>query len=234
MIEATSAILLDLDGTLVDSAPELASAVNGALAPLGRRSLSVAEVRNMIGDGIPALTARALAATAGDGDDPAPGLVVEEVRRLYDLEPPSAPYPGVGKTLGALHEAGVALIVCTNKPEAAARCLIGRLGWLGLLATVVGGDSTLYRKPHPDHLLAPLRTIGLGRRDAVMVGDSVNDAGAAEAAGIPFIFAAYGYAGEEVPPGAAAVIERFDQLPGAVAALSAERGRAFPPSPPAV
>lgn len=234
MIEAISAILLDLDGTLVDSAPELAAAVNGALEPLGRRPLALDEIRGMIGDGIPALAARALAATAGEEESLPPGPFAAEVARLYDLKPPSAPYPGAGETLAALRDAGLALVVCTNKPDDAARRLVARLGWAGLLAAVAGGDSAPRRKPHPDHLLGPLRALGFGPGQALMVGDGVNDARAAEAAGIPFIFAAYGYAGEPPDAGAAAVIERFDQLPGAAAEVAAALGRAFPPPAPAV
>jgi phosphoglycolate phosphatase len=217
-IKGISAILLDLDGTLVDSAPELAAAVNGALGPLGRRALDVAEVRTMIGNGIPVLTQRALAATGGEPPGDKTGreeteAIIEEVRRLYDCQPLPAVYDGVTETLTRLHQAGHKLIICTNKPEGSARQLLAGLGLDHLLADVVGGDRLKNRKPHPDHLLKPLKALGIAPGAAVMVGDSDIDARAAKAAGIAFIAVSYGYA--KLPAaelGAAAVVDHFADI----------------------
>jgi phosphoglycolate phosphatase len=193
MIQEISAILLDLDGTLVDSAPELTHAVNGALGPMGRRTLGIDEIRTMIGNGIPVLTGRALAATGGDPGGTKTEAVIDEVRRIYDSQPLPALYDGVTETLTRLHGSGFKLVVCTNKPETSARKLLAGLGLDHLLTDIAGGDRFENRKPHPDHLLEPLKALSIGVHAAVMVGDSDVDASAAKAAGIPFIGVAYGY-----------------------------------------
>ena len=206
---------------MVDSAPELTAALNCALGPLGRRALDVAEVRTMIGNGLPALTRRALAASGGEPGREATDAVIEDVRRLYDRQPLPAVYDGVAETLARLNEAGHKLVVCTNKPEASARKMLAGLGLDHLLAAIAGGDSFSHRKPHPDHLLKPLEALGLGPEEAVMVGDSDIDAGAARAAGIPFIAVGYGYA--KVPVSeldAVAVVDRFADVMAAVAGIS--------------
>ncbi len=212
-IKGISAILLDLDGTLVDSAPELTNAVNGALGPLGRRALDVAEVRTMIGNGLAVLTQRALAATGGELGGEDMDAVIDEVRRAYDCQPLPAVYDGVPETLTRLHQAGHKLIICTNKPEGSARRMLAGLGLDHLLADVAGGDRLKNRKPHPDHLLKPLEALGIAPGAAVMVGDSDIDARAAKAAGIAFIAVSYGYA--KLAPAelaAAAVVDRFADI----------------------
>jgi phosphoglycolate phosphatase len=247
MDKAITAILLDLDGTLVDSAPELARAVNEAFAPLARRKLGVDEIRGMIGNGIPVLTERALAATGGVPEDLGPeGLGPEElgpeedaaqqiiarVRRIYDTMPAPRVYDGVIDTLALWHEMGLTLIICTNKPENSARQLIAALGFDRFIAALAGGDTYANRKPHPDHLLKPLQDLGLEPGAAVMVGDSQIDAGAAHGAGIPFIAVSYGYAkGTAEALGAARLVDRFTEVTEAVAQLAGERGLAFPPAP---
>ncbi len=213
MIKGISAILLDLDGTLVDSAPQLTAAINGALGPLGRRVLGVDEVRAMIGNGIGVLTERALAAT---GSAPGGGeleAISDKVRRLYDGQPLPKVYDGVAETLARLHEAGFKLVVCTNKPEASARQLLAGLELDQWLTDVAGGDRFTNRKPHPDHLLKPLEALGIAPTAAVMVGDSGIDATAAKAACIAFIAVSYGYA--KLPLAeleAVRVIDRFADI----------------------
>jgi phosphoglycolate phosphatase len=221
MARAFTAMVLDLDGTLIDSAPELARAANGALAALGRRVLAEAEVRAMIGDGIEALCRRSLAATGGV--PPADGFAraLSDLRRHYAAEPPSALYPGVRETLARLKGDGLALGVCTNKPTDDARRLIAALGLGDLVGAVAGGDSFAVRKPDPGHVAGLLARLGHGPKGAVMVGDGENDARAARAAGIPFIAVAYGYAPGPVSAlGADAVIARFADIPEALVALA--------------
>ena len=213
MIKNVSAILLDLDGTLVDSAPELTAAVNAALGPLGRRQLEVAEVRTMIGNGLPVLTRRALAATGGEPAEDETATVIAEARRVYDSQPLPLLFAGVAETLRRWHQAGFKLIVCTNKPEGSARRLLAGLELDHMLADIAGGDRYENRKPHPDHLLKPLEGLGIAREAAVMVGDSDIDACAAEAAGIPFIAVSYGYT--KVPLEslkAAAIVDSFGDI----------------------
>ncbi len=228
MTNTLSAILLDLDGTLVDSAPELAAAVNTALEPLGRPSLALDEVRLMIGSGLPTLTRRALAATGGVPEDAATEAVIAEVRRAYDLQPAPTIFPGVDEALRDWHRRGLALIVCTNKPEGSARRLMTELAWDTLLAGLAGGDSYPARKPHPDHLLLPLTDLGIPPASAVMVGDSAIDAEAARKAGIPFIAVSYGYTDEAVESlGAVTVVDDFKAVDGAIAQLAEARGLSF-------
>lgn len=247
MDKAITAILLDLDGTLVDSAPELARAVNEALAPLGRRKLGIDEIRGMIGNGIPVLTERALAATGGvpeelgfedlgpedlGPEDDAAQQIIARVRRIYDTMPAPRVYDGVIDTLALWHEMGLTLIICTNKPENSARQLIAALGFDRFIAALAGGDTYPHRKPHPDHLLKPLQDLGLEPGAAIMVGDSQIDAGAAHAAGIPFIAVGYGYGkGTAEALGAARLVGRFNEVTEAVAQLAGERGLGFPPAP---
>ena len=159
-----TAIVLDLDGTLVDSARELARAINAGLGPLGRRAVEEREIHAMIGDGITMLTRRALAATGDVPEGAAFEAVLADVRRVYDVLPPSPPYPGVPETLALLHDAGVALGVCTNKPEGPARRLLAQLGfdrWIGALA---GGDTFPVKKPDPGHVRELLARMGDGSR----------------------------------------------------------------------
>jgi phosphoglycolate phosphatase len=235
MPEAITAILLDLDGTLVDSAPELARAVNEAFAPLGRRELGIDEIRRMIGNGIPVLTERALAATGGVPEDLGPEDVsaqeiIARVRRIYDTLPAPRVYDGVADSLARWHEMGLTLIICTNKPETSARRLVSALGFDRFIAALAGGDTYPRRKPHPDHLLRPLQDLGLGPDAAVMVGDSQIDARAAHGAGIPFIAVGYGYGFEPAQAlGAVRVVERFADVIEAVVQLAEERELTFPP-----
>ncbi len=230
MPKAISAILLDLDGTLVDSAPELARAVNEAFAPLGRRALAVDEISQMIGDGIPVLTKRALAATGDIPEDDAAQQIIAGVRRIYDTLPAPRVYDGVGETLARWHGLGLALVICTNKSEASARRLVAALGFDRFIAALAGGDTYPNRKPHPDHLLRPLRDLGLEPDGAIMVGDSQIDARAAHDAGIPFIAVGYGYGkGPAQASGAARIVDRFADVTDAVIQFAGERGLSFPP-----
>lgn len=230
-----SAILLDLDGTLVDSAPELAAAVNGTFESLGRPTLGLDQVRGMIGNGLPALTQAALAATGGAPDAATTEDIIGRVRALYDRQPPPRIFDDVRETLTDWHRSGISLIICTNKPEGSARRLVAALGLDRLIAVLAGGDSYPVRKPHPGHLLRPLEQLGLDPKCSVMVGDSHIDADAARDAGIPFIAVSYGYAKQgRGEMDAVCTVDRFADVSGAIAQLAAGRGLAFPPPSPEV
>ncbi len=217
-----SLVIFDLDGTLIDSAADLAHAVNGMLTALGREPLQVGEVRAMIGDGMVKLVERALAARSLVGVDPA--AAHRMVLDRYEAEPVRAtvPYPGVRAALEHLRAASVRLAVCTNKPAHLAEAILERLELAGLFARVVGGDSLPFRKPDPRMLEAVLASFAAAPRDALMVGDSEVDAAAAEAAGVPMILMRHGYRRGPIERIAhLAAIERFDELPGLIRALSA-------------
>ena len=198
-------LVLDLDGTLVDSLPGITACLNDVLA--AEPAYTAAEVRPMIGDGVAALVHRARAAR-GLGDDPAV-LAAYTARYTERAGQGDTLFPGVADTLRALRD-GWRLAVCTNKTEAAARVLLDRLGLGSLFAAIGGGDSFPVRKPDPRHLLDTLSAAGGG--PAVMVGDHGNDVRAARGAGLPCIFAAWGYGTPDMAEGAA-VARSFADVP---------------------
>jgi phosphoglycolate phosphatase len=184
-------LLLDLDGTLVDTVPDLTAALNRLMRVRLLAEFSRDQVAAMIGDGVAAMVARAFCA---HGQEPDAGAVAEMTAEYTaNVAAESRLYPQVLPVLEGLVRQGWQLAVCTNKPELAARGLLRALGLLPLMCAVGGGDSFPVRKPDPGHLLATLARAG-GRTDcAVMLGDHRNDVLAARGAGIPGIFAAWGY-----------------------------------------
>jgi phosphoglycolate phosphatase len=214
-----TALIFDLDGTLVDSVPDLAAAVNTLLAEHGRAALAEPEIAGMVGDGVAALVERALLARSG-------GIaLVPAVARYVALYEANAttltrPYPGVAKMLAELARAGVGLAVCTNKPEQATRAVLDGLGLARFFPVVLGGDSLPARKPDPAPLLAALDQLGAAAGQSVMIGDHRNDVLAARAAGAHVIFARYGYGLatlRELAPDA--MLDRFADLPRVLQAL---------------
>ncbi len=216
-----SAVLFDLDGTLIDSLPDLAAAVNRLLAEEGRAPLPPDEVKVMVGDGAGTLVARAFAARGGlPGPDVAPYLA----RFLADYEPRAAemtrPWPGVVETLQRLKAAGLKLAVCTNKPSRATGEILAALGLAEYFDAVVGGDDAPALKPDPAHLHETLRRLSAAADEAVMVGDSANDVLAAKAAGVPAVVVSFGYCrGPAADLGADVVIDDFRELPAVLARL---------------
>lgn len=208
-------LVLDLDGTLVDSAADLAAALSRLMAARGLAGFSRDEVAAMVGDGAAALLARAFAARAVAMDEGALAAFLADYGAHAAVL--TRPYPGVPATLAALAGAGWRLAVCTNKPVAPARALLGALGLDGFFAAVGGGDSFAVRKPDPGHLLATIAASGGDPARAVMVGDHHNDLAAAQAAGVPAIFAAWGYGA--APDGDGVVATTFAAVPALAAGL---------------
>jgi len=203
--------VFDLDGTLVDSAPDIHAALDRLMARLGLAPFRRAEVVAMIGDGVAVLVERALAAR-GRPFDPA---VVAAFSADYTAHAAveTRPFPGIPEALAALETAGWRLAVCTNKPAAATAALLEGLGLGGRFAAVGGGDSFPVRKPDPGHLLGTLRAAGGGPERAVMIGDHRNDVLAAQGAGLPCLFASWGYGPAAMAEGAAAVAPAPEALP---------------------
>lgn len=218
------AIVFDLDGTLIDSAPDLRLASNHLLAENGRSPLTVEQVIKMIGDGVPRLVERAFQAT-GDGVS-GTDLVAHVERFLNFYEGHAAdlsrPFPGALAAVAHLHGQGCVLGVCTNKPHAPAVAILDALGLGGYIHTVLGGDSLDgIRKPDPRHLLATIERLGVTPGEAVMVGDNENDVAVAQAAGVPVIAVTFGYArGVPEDLGADLLIDHFDELADALGRLS--------------
>jgi len=209
------AVLFDLDGTLIDSLPDLVAAVNRMLAAWGRAPLSADAVKALVGGGAAILVEQAFLTTGGPVDLP----VDELLRRfLADYEPRSAestrPWPAVIETLTRLKESGLALAVCTNKPSGATTVVLAKLGLAHFFDVVVGADDTPALKPDPIHIQVILDRLGVTADQAAMVGDSYNDIAAARAARVPTVAVSFGYAhGPVVELGADWIIDDYRELP---------------------
>jgi phosphoglycolate phosphatase len=205
-------VAFDLDGTLADTAPDLAAALNHALGAIGRPEVPAENVRHLVGHGARALLRRGLA-TSGEAPET---LVDEGFRHFIDFYAANIcrgtrPYPGIEAALDDLRAEGARLALCTNKPERLTHLLLESLGWSGRFDAVVGGDSLAVRKPDPAPLRAAIALAGGGR--AAFVGDSITDADTARAAGIPFVAVTFGFSDRPVETlGADAVIDDFAKL----------------------
>lgn len=201
--------IFDLDGTLVHSAPDIAAALNRRMEAAGLAHFPLPEVEAMIGDGAKVLLEKACAARGV----PVPADALPAL--LGDLEANSAvltaPYPGMEAALDALAAAGWTLAVCTNKPIAATRALLGALGLERRFRVVLGGDSLPVKKPDPGHVRGVLLAAGARPEEAVMVGDHQNDIRAAAGAGVRSVFAAWGYGSGEGADAAAAAPAELPQ-----------------------
>ncbi|MER9242298.1 phosphoglycolate phosphatase [Mesorhizobium sp. M0633] len=189
------AILFDLDGTLVDSAPDIAAAVNELLAGHDLPPLRLDQVKAMIGGGIRKLVERAFAASG----TPLLGTALDEANRVMaaiyrrHLTGRTRLMPGVREVLTHLHLSGIAMAVVTNKPQLAAREILLHFRLTDYLGAIVGGDAVTYLKPAPDALLLALDLLQVEPRDTLMVGDSSADVAAARAAGMAVILLRGGY-----------------------------------------
>lgn len=213
-------LLFDLDGTLVDTLPDLTNAVNEALRERGYAPLLPQEVRPMIGDGMAMLLGRGFAARGGTAAEAQ--AMYQRFLEIYEgvATENSRPYPGVPETLAALRECGYRTAVATNKPQRATEEVLSGVGLAPLFDGVAGGDRYSYRKPDPRHLLSLVEELGGDPARAAMIGDSENDAASARAAKLPLLLMRYGYA--RIDPaelGADWVVDRFDELPEALAML---------------
>ena len=212
-----TAIVWDLDGTLVDSAPDLASALNTVLDKRGFFTLSINEVRKMIGNGVPKLVERGFNAV-GVRPDPAQldelvAMFVKEYKACATDN--TRPYPEVVEALQEIQSMNIPMGVCTNKPEAFTRQILEGLGLSGYFSSVVGGDSTSARKPDPEPVLACLRGLVSEPASSLMIGDSVHDVHAAHAAGVTIGVVPWGYRSAPVEElGADFVLHDLTAYPG--------------------
>jgi phosphoglycolate phosphatase len=193
--EPLDAVVFDLDGTLVDSAGDLAEAVDRMLAELGLPPVGVAAVTRMIGDGARMTLERAFARV---GHTPTPeGFEAAMARFLdiyeHELGDSTRLYPGAEACLAALRARGVRLGLCTNKPSTPTRQLLERLGLPKTFGAVVGGGDTPELKPHPLPLLTTLERLGARPDRALYVGDSRTDLETARKAGVAIALIPSGY-----------------------------------------
>jgi phosphoglycolate phosphatase len=189
------AVLLDLDGTLLDTLPDIAAATRAMLSEHGRAPLPAVAVRDFIGSGIRTLVERCLEATGGARTDGTLDEAERSFRRHYERlnGAASRPFPGVIETLESLRSRGVALACVTNKARAFTVPLLRSTRLLPYFDAVVTSDDAGERKPHPAPFLHACRALGVSPAEAAVVGDSALDAEAARAAGCRVLLVSYGY-----------------------------------------
>ncbi|HEX8192365.1 MAG TPA: phosphoglycolate phosphatase [Allosphingosinicella sp.] len=213
-------VAFDLDGTLADTAPDLAAALNHALERLGRPGVPPEDVRHLVGHGARALLRKGLA-ESGEASE---ALVEQGFPHFIDFYAANicngtAAYPDAEEAMNDLRRHGAALALCTNKPERLTHLLLEALGWQERFDSVVGGDTFAVRKPDPLPLREAIARAGGGR--AAFVGDSIVDSETARAAGLPFVAVSFGFSdrpAEEL--GADAVIDTFADLNAAIDRLA--------------
>ncbi len=189
-------ILFDLDGTLVDSAPDIANAANNMLRTLGKEPAAPEQIRTWIGNGLPKLAKRALTKEFdGEPDAALFEKAMPILMRHYerDVCVDSYMYEGVPETLKALHEQGFILGCVTNKAASCTLPLLNQLKIDHYFTSIVSGDTCTNKKPHPEPILFGIKEMGLEPEDCALVGDSAHDIHAAQAANIPAIAVNYGY-----------------------------------------
>ena len=235
-------IAFDLDGTLVDTAPDLVGALNVVLGERDLPHVPQDAAGYLVGKGARALIARGFA-MAGEPlkEEEIGGLVtrfIEAYRARIASE--SRTFPGLEAALQALSDAGATLCVCTNKRTDLSLALLDALQLIGRFAAVTGADRAPKAKPDPSHFLAAIAEAGGDPTYALMVGDSANDVDSAHAAGAPVVVVSFGYTDIAAARlGGDALIDHFDELPAVattiLSELRAARSQTLPtPEPSAI
>ena len=217
-----TAVIFDLDGTLIDSAPAIHAVSNAVLTGMGFPALDMPTVRSFVGKGVPNLVRQLLIASGEDPDGPLFVQVETALVARYETDVEgNVPYPGVPEALDALTASGCRLAVCTNKPFRPAEAALRHVGLLDRFGVLIGGDSLPTRKPDPAMLYRTHELLGGG--PMIYVGDSEIDAETAANARVPFALYTEGYRKTpvaELPHHAA--FSDFAELPGIIARLRAQ------------
>ncbi len=211
---APSFLLLDLDGTLIDTAPDLAAAANHVLASLGRPAAPMEKIRSFIGNGVRELMRRALALTAEPSEKELDtAMTIFSAYYGEHLHRHSLPYPGVMETLAALHSK-TPLVCITNKSAQFTLPLLAHFGMADYFSLILSGDSLPRKKPDPLPLTHAASHFAHVPQKGLLVGDSINDTKAARAAGMPVVCVSYGYRGDMpvADLAADAIIDTMPQL----------------------
>jgi len=219
-----AAIVWDLDGTLVESAPDLATALNALLNEQGQQGHTVTNVRPMIGGGVAKLIERGFRASGAPLDEAATDALVPRFMEIYTAcaTQNTALVPHAREVLNHFYHAGIKQGLCTNKPISVTQLILNALDISGFFGSVIGGDSTSMKKPHPLPLMTCLEELETHPEDAVMIGDSGADVGAARAAKVQIILVPDGYTGvPAVSLGADYVVGNLADIPNSI-----------PPHPP--
>lgn len=189
------AVVFDLDGTLVDSAADIAEALNAAVAPLAGGTFGVADVKQMIGGGSLVLIRKALDSRGIALNDADWSATLDRFMRAYAEVSALGRglYPGAHELLSDLHNAGCRVALCTNKPEMVTHIAVKALGLTDRMHAVIGAREDRPKKPDPAMLHVALDAIGASTQGAVMIGDSAADIGCAKAAGVRSVVLRHGY-----------------------------------------
>ncbi|MEM5517410.1 phosphoglycolate phosphatase [Henriciella sp. AS95] len=215
-------IIFDLDGTLVDSAPDLHAALNDCLTRSGYDPVAFDLIHGMIGEGAKAMIRKALTHQGEQVSETVVDDLWGDFLNHYreNLCHLSSLYPGVETALDEIAAAGATLAVCTNKPQALSEAVLSGFGIFERFAAIVGADAVPDKKPNGDHVLEALRRAGGDQRRSMMIGDSQIDERAARNAGLPFVFAPFGYGPEPVDLSkVSGVYETYGDLPGLIRAI---------------
>jgi len=211
----SSLVIFDLDGTLIDTAPDLMMSLNHVMDQNGLAHVAFEDMSWLVGQGAKVMIERAWSHHGHPSSPEQLETAFDAFLAHYAREMPgkSLPYPGLLSALDRLDAAGMDLAVCTNKTEALARRLLDSLKLTDRFAAITGGDTFAVRKPHGDHILGTIEKAGGNSRNAVMIGDSVNDILAAQNASVPTIAVPFGYSDKPVASfNPDLIIEHFDEL----------------------
>lgn len=208
-------VVFDLDGTLVDTAPDLIASLNHTIAAADLAPVGYEDLTHLVGHGARAMIERAFRMRGQPLDEEGLAPMMQRFLTYYGDTMPgdSRPYPGLDAALDRLTDAGFTLAVCTNKPEAMARRLLEGLGMTHRFAAITGGDTFTVRKPDAAHLTGTVERAGGDLAATLMVGDSLNDCLVARNAGVPVLGVPFGYSDapiEALNPDR--VIQHFDEL----------------------
>ncbi len=221
-LDAPATLVIDLDGTLVDTVADLARALNQLLATQDLGRLPESTVRKLVGRGVGRLVEWGLEAAGGRPDGQQLPELIQAFKDIYERDPAShsRPYDGVIETLDRWRGEAHTLAVCTNKPQAPSDLILRDLALAPYFAAVAGGDRFDVRKPEAGHLTGTIELAGGDPGRAVMIGDSITDLDAARAAGIPIVLVDYGYTAQPAADlGADAVVSSFTEIPALLPGL---------------
>ncbi|MBK1670844.1 phosphoglycolate phosphatase [Rhodovibrio sodomensis] len=226
-LDAPATLVIDLDGTLVDTVADLTRALNQLLAAQDLVRLPENTVRKLVGRGVGRLVEWGLEAAGGRPDGRHLPELVQAFKDIYGRDPASRsrPYDGVIETLDRWRAEGHTMAMCTNKPQAPSDLILRDLALAPYFAAVAGGDRFAVRKPEAGHLTGTIELAGGDPARCVMIGDSITDLDAARAAGIPIVLVDYGYTAQPAATlGADATVSSFTEIPALLPGLVDGRG----------
>lgn len=208
-------VIFDLDGTLIDTSPDLVASLNHTITAEGLEPVSYGDLTHLVGQGVHVMIQRAYAMRDLPLDEPTRERLFDRFMEFYlgTMPGQSHAYPGLDAALDRLESAGFKLAVCTNKLERLTFPLLEKLGLKDRFETITGGDTFPWRKPDARHILGTIEKAGAIPARSVMIGDSVNDIAAAKNAAIRSIAVPFGYSDVPVETlGSDRIIAHFDEL----------------------